>query len=687
LPQASGKAVRLTSGAAAIIVGATALLVIGGYGLHQPAWINLAPGLRGMSILTAVGLLAAAASELCALGDKPRWPQTLSKALAGAGLILGVGLLLVHAAARQDTVSPALAHLIFGYEPAIAGRTSPATAACLAMLAIAALNRSRAALADAAAACVLVVAGMAVIGYAYGAQELYAVPVFNTMALHTACAMLLLALASLFARPQAGWAAVITAKGAGGSATRRQLAFMLLPPIAGGLLLRATDAHRLGPGVAMAFLVTVTIVPLALLILRDGRVLEALERERAARADIQSRTAADMQLRLAEQAEILARQSAERTRADAALFRAQRLEALGQLTGGIAHDFNNLLMAIGGNLQLLGRKLELDHPARRYADNAAQAADRGAKLTGQLLAFSRTQKMAIRPVELDPVLRNARDLLGNALGPAIPVQLDLDAPGCWTGADPDQLELAILNLGLNARDAMPDGGHLTLRSRLCRFRQREEDPLADYLSIQVIDTGEGMSPEVAAQAVEPFFTTRPRGKGAGLGLAQVYGFVRQCGGELRIFSEPGEGTIIELLMPRAAPMVQEEIDAPGVLADDARGAGRLVLVIDDDHNVRSVLVDTLRGAGFEVAEAANGEDGLNLLDTVTPSAAIIDFIMPGMNGAEVGRRVQERLPGLPIVFVSGYFDTVALDGISGAVVLRKPFDVEGLNRTVTSLLH
>jgi signal transduction histidine kinase/CheY-like chemotaxis protein len=374
------------------------------------------------------------------------------------------------------------------------------------------------------------------------------------------------------------------------------------------------------------------------------------------------------------------RAEAELSSAQDALRQSQKMEAVGQLTGGIAHDFNNLLMAISGNLQLLTCKLAEDHPARRFADNAAAAAEKGSKLTSQLLAFSRTQKLDIRAVQLDPVLRKANGLVGNALGPSIHVQLDLGASDSWTATDPDQLELAILNLALNARDAMPGGGLLKVESKV---------DASQYCTILVSDTGVGMTPEVVSHAVEPFFTTKERSKGTGLGLAQVYGFANQCGGDLKIFSQPGVGTTIQIRLPRvAAPELAPTKPVIPTLPQPSRGGdGQTVLVIDDDDSVRTVLVETLKRSGFEVIEASGGEEGLRHIQTVTPAAAIIDFIMPGMNGAEVARRLQRALPNLPIIFVSGYFDTLALDGISGAVVLRKPFNVDGLNQAVSSALN
>jgi signal transduction histidine kinase len=656
------------------------------FGVHL--LVTVRPGLRGMSPLTSgmLILLSAGAFSLTALQIRTM------RTLAGTAAALSVFVLLEHGIAGADVASTWIGVGVFGLQDAAIGHSSVATAIAALLVSAALLSRSeRTYFADICGGAGLVVSGMALLGYAYGIGDLYALPMFNSMAVHTAAALFLLSLASLVARPDAGWAAVFASDGLGGGATRRQLAFTILPAVAGWLLLRATDASRLGPGVAMALLVVLTVAPLALLVLRDGRILDALGRETQARADLQEQAATEMSVQLSRQASELSLESEERAKAEAVLYRAQRMEAVGLLTGGIAHDFNNLLMAIRGNLELLQRRLpDGDERAARFLGNATAATDKGAKVTAQLLAFSRSQRLNIRSVELDPVLVNARELVGNSAGPDVEVILDLASPGAWARTDPDQLELAILNMIVNARDAMPNGGTLRISSRPCHVRLLSEQDESPYLSIVVSDTGVGMSAEVAAKAVEPFFTTKEQGKGTGLGLAQVYGFVRQCGGDLRIESEPGKGTKIEILLACVEPAPAEDAVPGPATADYERRVAvtdKPILVVDDDDAVRSVIVEALTSAGFEVVEASDGRSALSLLEKVKPSAAVIDFLMPGMNGAEVARHAQARLPGLPIVFVSGYSETIALDQIAGAVVLRKPFDVDGLNRALNSVLH
>ena len=660
------------------------LLTLVGYVLQNQSLIELRVGLQGMSPLTALGILAVAASFIA-----ETWNRVgLARALASAALAIGLVTLFLNVAKGQDSLSPLVARNVFGFDPLRAGRTALATAACLASLGLVGLVRRRAMMSDALALFALIVSGLALLGYAYGVEDLYRLRAYDSMALNTAASLFGLTLVSFFLRPTEGLSAVIMARAAGGGATRRQLSFILMLPIVGWLLVRAIDVHRLGPAAAMAVLVVLTVVPLGALVLRDGRALNALEAERRAKAELQEALEQKLRARLAEQAFELDTQNAERAKAEAALQRTQRMDAVGQLTGGIAHDFNNLLMAIHGNLELLARKLPEGHPARRYVVNATSATDKGTKLTGQLLAFSRTQKLELRPVEVDPVLTATRDLVGNAMGPGIQIDMALNAGATWALADPDQLEFAILNLALNARDAMPEGGRLTIESSAYRGRLTDEGDEVNFVAVRVIDAGVGMPPDVVAQAVEPFFTTKERGKGTGLGLAQVYGFVRQCGGDLRIVSAVGTGTTIEVLLPcTPAPAIVPVVEGSKESLPRGIAGNRPILVIDDDEGVRAVLSDALRAEGYDVHEAKDGPSGLNLLEKLSPAVAIIDFLMPGLNGAEVARRAQVLRPGLPVIFVSGYSDTLALDGIAGAIVLRKPFDVGNLQQAVSSLLH
>jgi len=377
----------------------------------------------------------------------------------------------------------------------------------------------------------------------------------------------------------------------------------------------------------------------------------------------------------------------EREREEA-LRQAQKMEAVGRLTGGIAHDFNNLLQAVQGNLDLIRRRPDDSGRVRRWAEHAHQAAERGSRLTAQLLAFSRAQRLELRPVAVAELLAGIEGLLTRALGPAVQARFEIGAEATAVLADPTQLEMAMLNLAINARDAMPGGGTLTIRTELCRGLRDEELPPGDYLRIDVADTGTGMAPDVAARAFDPFFTTKGLGQGTGLGLSQVYGMARQAGGTARIRTAPGAGTTVSLLLRRTAPA-----DAAAGAEDADRaalpGRGATVLVVDDDADVRQFLVDSLESLGYRTVAAADGPAGLAALDAAAPDLMMVDFAMPGMTGAEVADAARSRRPDLAIVFASGYADTAAIESAVGAEapMLRKPFRIDELETMLARMLR
>ena len=371
--------------------------------------------------------------------------------------------------------------------------------------------------------------------------------------------------------------------------------------------------------------------------------------------------------------------------AEAALAQAQKMDAIGQLTCGIAHDFNNLLGAVVGSFDLIRRKPEDTDRVRRYADAGLQAAERGAKLTGQLLAFSRSQRLEVKPVIVSKLVEQMRDLLDRTLGPLIRLNVELEGDGAAL-SDPTQLEMAILNLAINARDAMPDGGDLTIRTQPWRIAQDVELEPGDYVQIAVQDTGTGMPPEVVARAFDPFFTTKGVGKGTGLGLSQVYGIARQAGGTVRIDSRPGEGTTIYIYLRNTDAAPETETGDDFSALTDKRGSAR-VLIVDDDPDLRRVLAASLEDLGYEVLEASNGPMGLELAETAGPDLMMVDFALPGMNGAQVAQAARERWPDLPIVFASGYSDTDAIERAAiDAPVLRKPFRVDQLQEALDQAL-
>jgi CheY-like chemotaxis protein len=356
------------------------------------------------------------------------------------------------------------------------------------------------------------------------------------------------------------------------------------------------------------------------------------------------------------------------------------MEAVGQLTGGIAHDFNNLLTPIIGGLELITRRID-DERLKRIAQAALESGQRGAKLATQLLAFSRLQRITMAPVAVNHVIEEMGRILHHSIGPRIEIEYELSDQVGHALCDANQLENAVLNLAINARDAMPDGGCLAISTGLHDEPQGPDLAAGTYVCISVRDNGHGMAPDVLARALEPFFSTKPVGKGTGLGLAQVYGIAQQSGGTVRIDSQIGAGTKVHLLLPRvqpadparaAEPAGPEHVPGPGTRAE--------ILVVDDDPDVRSFLTHALVELGHQVVACDCAEAGLEQLARGRPDLALIDFAMPGMNGAQLAAAAKQLHPQLRIAFVTGYAETGQLEAAVGpdAAVLRKPFTIDQL---------
>ena len=375
---------------------------------------------------------------------------------------------------------------------------------------------------------------------------------------------------------------------------------------------------------------------------------------------------------------------AQRELAQVALTQSQKMDSIGQLTGGIAHDFNNLLTVIGGSLELIQRRAE-DARITMLADNAQEAANRAAKLTRQLLAFSRTDRLAVKPVDIDALLAGMNDLLARTIGPLFSVRLNVGG-GVWAMADPNQLELAVLNLVINARDAMPEGGELHI-GVLKRVADREDLEPGDYAVIFVRDTGSGISEGLIDKVFEPFFTTKPVGKGTGLGLSQVYGMARQSGGSACIHSIQGQGATVEIWLPASEPAAANDDRGPAPSAPPTAEGAR-IMVVDDDDGVRTLVVECLMGLGYKVLEAASGMEALERLSKERADLLIVDFAMPGLNGAEVIIQARAIAPDLPAILATGYADMNAVDAVvERDQVLQKPFQLDLLDHAVRTALH
>jgi signal transduction histidine kinase/ActR/RegA family two-component response regulator len=375
-----------------------------------------------------------------------------------------------------------------------------------------------------------------------------------------------------------------------------------------------------------------------------------------------------------------------RRRAEAIAQQGQKMEALGRLTGGVAHDFNNLLAVVLGSLEMALRRVT-DPRTERLLQTAAKAAERGAKLTAQMLAFSRKQEVAAQSVDVNAVILGMDDLLRRTLGPHVRLRYDV-ADGLWPAlADPVQLELALLNLAVNARDAMPDGGEIMFRVRSVTVSDGDARPPGlipdDYVCVQIADTGAGMSEEVRARALEPFYTTKGPGGGTGLGLSMVDGFVRELGGTLALDSAPGTGTTVSLFLRKAdsaPPAERLGRDADALTTRQAR-----VLLVDDDANVRFATQAMLEELGHEVVEASGGAEALQVLACDRGfDLLIIDFAMPLMNGSQLAAEVTKLWPDAPILFVTGYVenDTLRPWANIGYGTVRKPFSMADLAQAV-----
>ena len=395
---------------------------------------------------------------------------------------------------------------------------------------------------------------------------------------------------------------------------------------------------------------------------------------------------------------------AEREHAEEALRHAQKMDALGQLTGGIAHDFNNLLTAITGNLELLIARLDPGETEglRAYASNAKAGASRAAALTQRLLAFARRQPLRPDLTEPGALVHGMEDLLRRTVGEQVSIETR-SPPDVWPAwCDANQLEIALLNLAVNARDAMPGGGRITIAASNAQLGDDEVPhgvKPGDYVLLSVSDTGTGMPPDVIARAFDPFFTTKPIGQGTGLGLSQVYGFVSQSHGLVRIESVPGQGSTVRLYLPRCPA---ERIERPAAVAEPAgldagldKGAGLdeaagTVLIVEDEALVRMVAVQALEDAGLEVVEASSGAEALELLDGgLRADLLVTDVGLPGMNGRQLAEAVRQRRPDLGVLFMTGYaYDATLGTGIlePGCEVLQKPFETGALVTRVTDML-
>jgi signal transduction histidine kinase/CheY-like chemotaxis protein len=378
---------------------------------------------------------------------------------------------------------------------------------------------------------------------------------------------------------------------------------------------------------------------------------------------------------------------------EANLRHSRKMDAIGQLTGGVAHDFNNLLTVISGNLQM-ALKQQHDTKLQRRLLNALAGADRAAALTKRLLSFSRNQPLDPRPVDANRLIAGLSELLNRTLGEKVSIETVASA-GLWqTAVDTPELESSIINLAINARDAMRYGGKLTIETGNAFLDEHYCEAFEDlkpgqYVMISVTDTGSGMPKDIVEKATEPFFTTKPAGQGTGLGLSQVYGFVKQSGGHLRIYSEPGEGTTVKIYLPRCVASVQE-LPPPAIDQRLQEGSGETILVVEDDADVRDYVVETLSGVGYRVLEAVDAEAALAVLATNTQIQLMLtDVVMPGMNGRALADSVRRTHPDVKTLFMTGYSrNAIVHQGRldPGVALIQKPFSQASLAFRIRTML-
>jgi PAS domain S-box-containing protein len=384
----------------------------------------------------------------------------------------------------------------------------------------------------------------------------------------------------------------------------------------------------------------------------------------------------------------------ELAKAQDALRQAQKVEAIGQLTGGIAHDFNNLLTGIIGSLDLVRRRLAANkiEDIPRLMDAASMAAQRAATLTHRLLAFGRRQSLDIRPNDVNRIVSSVEDLLQRTLGERIELVCKLSERLSTASTDANQLESALLNLAINARDAMPNGGRLIIETANAELDStyaslHEDVEPGDYVCIGVSDTGTGMSPEVLSKALDPFFTTKPVGEGTGLGLSVIYGFMKQSRGHLRIDSELGQGTTITLYLPKAQ---QNAVDLKPIALETPRGQGETILIVEDDATVLSVISDALKDLGYNVHAASDARFAITLLQSKTPIDLLVsDVVLPHVNGRKLAEIARTTRPHLKVLFVSGYAEDALVRANfvdTGMDLLVKPFALDTLAAKVHTMI-
>lgn len=424
-------------------------------------------------------------------------------------------------------------------------------------------------------------------------------------------------------------------------------------------------------------------------ILRDMNERHATEEARKAATQALAEMNATLEQRIAEG-------TSQLLQAEEALRQSAKMEAIGQLTGGIAHDFNNLLQGVIGALDLVQRRIDAGRITEvgRFLDGAMASAKRAAALTHRLLAFARRQPVDPRPVDMNGLIAAVEELLRRSIGEGIAMSVVSERDLWLVRCDGHQLENALLNLAINARDALPDGGELVIETSNVTLQAQEsrawEVPAGEYVSLRVTDSGVGMPPDVKARVFDPFYTTKPIGQGTGLGLSMIYGFVRQSAGSIRIESEVGEGTTVQLLLPRYYGEAEDLEAVDAAPHDDLAGKNEIILVVEDEAVVRLLIVDVLTDLGYKTLEAADGPSALRiLLSPQRIDLLVTDIGLPGLNGRQLADAALERRPSLKVLFMTGYAENAASDSFlaSGMEIIAKPITMDALAARIDGIMR
>lgn len=669
----------------AVVVAGVSVLV--GWSANAVWLKSVVPGLVAMNPLTAVCFMITGLS-LVLLSKQPisRSRKTMATLAASAvaavgGLRLSADLLFVDFDVDRLMFASSLS----------GNRMAPNTAVCFLLIGLSLLlldfvPRRIIWPAQVFALLVATVALVSLVGYGYGAESLYHIA-FIPMALNTAAVFLLLSIGVLLARPERGVVAVLIHEGPGGVMTRRLLPTIIAIPLLGWLRILGQHMGFYDTEFGAAFMVATTIMLFLIAMVWIASALNRSDEERRRAEQAVRQFNAELEQRVNDRTEELAKR-------DEQLRQAQKMEAIGTLAGGIAHEFNNLLQAIQGYTRFAMEGLETD--SERYNDlqQVIEASDRATTLTRQLLGFSRRDVLEMTSIEPNALVTSLMKMIQPLIGEHITLETKLGENVGVIHADVGHFQQMLMNLCVNARDAMPLGGRMTIRTEDLVLNQAYCDAYGDirpgrYLMLSVADTGSGMPPDVKEHIFEPFFTTKEVGKGTGLGLAMVYGVVKQHLGAIRVYSEVGIGTTFRIYLPTVDHEAAESIAIP---AAPVQGGTETILIAEDDPVVRELTVRILTRAGYDTITAVDGEEAVELFQKNSDriALALLDVVMPRLAGREALDRIQAIRPDTKVLFCSGYDPEMAQVGFvmeGDHRLLHKPIDPDVLLRTIREVLE